>query len=494
MKTAKRFLCCLLCGYFLIHMTFCAFATSVDPEEDAQRRLSLPVESNDVLHWPTGPVVGAESAILMEANTGTILYAKNIDARLYPASTTKILTTLVAIENSDLSEMVDFSTEAVFSIERASSNMGMDVGQSITMEQCLYGILVYSANEVANAVGEHIAGSISGFVEMMNARATELGCTNSHFVTTNGLHDDNHYTSAHDLAIIAREFFKNETLAKISGTKYYKIEPTDTQPDLIELYTHNSLTNGKYDYDGYIGGKTGYTSIANQTLVSCAERNGIKLICVVMKEDSPSQFTDTIALFDYGFQNFKKMNISENEKNHIIDQSDFFKNDSSFFGNNESILSVDKTDFVVVPNDVTFSDLTSELAYDIKSNNDSVIANINYFYQGVPIGDAQVLLATDNNYTYDFKSPVVASDNVDTPTDKNIIFINVVKILFILLCIIAICLLLIFLRSFLKNYHFTIKRRRRMFKSKKVNIFKIWKENHDRRVRNRRLRNRWKHR
>ena len=137
-KTAKRFLCCLLCGYFLIHMTFCAFATSVDPEEDAQRRLSLPVESNDFLHWPTGPMVGAESAILMEANTGSILYAKNIDARLYPASTTKILTTLVAIENSDLSEMVDFSTEAVFSIERASSNMGMDVGQSITMEQCLW--------------------------------------------------------------------------------------------------------------------------------------------------------------------------------------------------------------------------------------------------------------------------------------------------------------------------------------------------------------------
>lgn len=497
MKTAKKFLCCLLCGYLLIHMSLCTFATSVDPEEDSQRRLSIPVESNEVVHWPAGPVVGAESAILMEANTGTILYSKNIDARLYPASTTKILTTLVAIENSDLSEMVNFSTEAVFSIERASSNMGMDVGQSITMEQCLYGILVYSANEVANAVGEHIAGSIDGFVDMMNARATDLGCTNSHFVTTNGLHDDNHYTSARDLATIAREFFKNETLAKISGTKYYKIEPTDTQPDLIELYTHNSLTNGKYEYDGYIGGKTGYTSIANQTLVSCAERNGIKLICVVMKEDSPSQFTDTIALFDYGFQNFKKMNISENEKNYIIEQSDFFKNDSSFFGNNESILSVDKTDFIVVPNDVTFDDLTSELTYDIKNNNDSVIAQINYFYQSVPIGNAKVLLAADQNSTYDFESPVVVSEetNADTPSDKNIVFINVIKILFILLCIIAICLLLIFFRSVLKNYNFSIKkRRRRMFKAQKINIFNRWKEKHERRVRNRRLRNRWKHR
>jgi len=496
MKPVKKLICCLLCGLLFLNINTSAYATTIDAEDDAQRRLSLTVESNEILHWPSGPTVGAESAILMEANTGTILYAKNINARLYPASTTKILTTLVAIENSDLSEMVNFSTEAVFSIERASSNMGMDVGQSITMEQCLYGILVYSANEVANAVAEHIAGSIDGYVDMMNTRAAEIGCTNSHFVTTNGLHDDNHYTSAYDLALIAKEFFKNETLAKISGTKYYKIEPTDTQPDLIELYTHNQLTNGKYDYEGYIGGKTGYTSVARQTLVSCAERNGLKLICVVMKEDSPSQFTDTIALFDYGFQNFKKMNISENEKNYIIDESDFFKNDSSFFGNNETIMSVNKNNFVVVPNDVDFPDLTSELTYDSENNEDSVVALIHYYYQGVPIGNAQVLLATDNYYSYDFESPVIESENypANNETDKNIIFINVVKIIFVILCLIVIFLFLIFLRSFLKSYNFSKKRHRTIFKTKKREFFRRWKEKHERKVRNRRLRNRWKHR
>ena len=194
--------------------------------------------------------------------------------------------------------------------------MGMDVGQSITMEQCLYGILVYSANEVCNAVGEHIAGSISGFVDMMNAKAAELGCTDSHFVTTNGLHDENHYTSPYDLATIARAFFSNETLTRIAGTSHYTIEPTATQPDLIDLYTHNKLTNNTYPYEGYIGGKTGYTSQAHQTLVSCAERNGMKLICVVMKEDAPAQFTDTIALFDYGFNNFSRVNVAQNETNY----------------------------------------------------------------------------------------------------------------------------------------------------------------------------------
>ena len=196
---------CLLC--LLTGQTTAVFATTdtaVDYDTDAAMRLEEPIDSNAIDSWPTGPVVGAEGAILLEANTGTILYAKNIHEHLYPASTTKILTTLVAIENADLNDMVEFSNDAVFSIERGSSNMGMDVGQSITMEQCLYGILVYSANEVCNAVAEHIAGSIPAYVDMMNAKAAELGCKDSHFVTTNGLHDENHYTSPHDLATIAR--------------------------------------------------------------------------------------------------------------------------------------------------------------------------------------------------------------------------------------------------------------------------------------------------
>lgn len=150
---------------------------TVDYSAEAEARKSLPVQTNQIENWPDGPAIGAEGAILMEASTGTILYAKNIDEKLFPASTTKILTALIAAENSDMNEDVTFSHDAVFSIERGSSNMGMDVGEVITMEQALYGLLVNSANESANAIAEHVGGSIDGFVDMMNDKAAELGCT-----------------------------------------------------------------------------------------------------------------------------------------------------------------------------------------------------------------------------------------------------------------------------------------------------------------------------
>lgn len=481
----KKFICYLLLFLLFFQSISSITVTATEYEEDAAKRLEEPIESNEIMSWPTGPVVGAQGAILFEANTGTILYSKNIHERLYPASTTKILTTLVAIENSKLSDMVEFSADAVFSIEQGSSNMGMDVGQSITMEQCLYGILVYSANEVANAVGEHIAGNTHKFVDMMNQKARELGCSNSHFVTTNGLHDENHYTSSYDLALIAQAFFKNETLSKIAGTRYYKIEPTDTQPDLIELYTHNQLTNGTYEYEGYVGGKTGYTTVAHQTLVSCAERNGMKLICVVMKEDSPSQFTDTIALFDYGFQNFQMVNVAENEKNYIISGSDFFENNNAIFGNNETILSINPNDYIVVPNHVDFSELSSQLTYDEGDSNETAIATISYSYQGIPIGSAQVELAKDTNYSYDFESPTINSlENSGNTSTQNIIFVNVVRVIGIVLGIVLFLILIIFLRSVCKNYHFARhKKQRHIFRLSRKERWKNWTENRNRKIR-----------
>ena len=163
---------------------FVSYATDYAAEEEARR--SLPIASNSYEEWPDGPAVGAAGAILMEAETGTILYEKNIHEHLYPASVTKILTCLIAIENCQMDETVEMSHEAVFSIPRDSSNIGMDEGEKITVEQCLYGILVGSANEVSNAIAEHVSGNIEDFVDLMNQRAKELGCEDSHFVTVNG--------------------------------------------------------------------------------------------------------------------------------------------------------------------------------------------------------------------------------------------------------------------------------------------------------------------
>ena len=422
------------------------------------------VDPSEIENWPMGPEVASQGAVLIEANTGTVLYSKNMNQRFYPASTTKILATLVAMEHAKLDEKVDFSTEAVFSIERGSSNMGMDVGQQITMEQCLYGILVYSANEVTNAVAEHVAGDIDTFVGMMNEKAAALGCSNSHFVTTNGLHDDMHYTTPYDLAQIGRAFFANETLAKMAGTRYYKIEPTDRQPDLIELYTHNKLTNNTYPYEGYVGGKTGYTTVANQTLISCAKRNGMTLICVVMSVDSPGQYTDTISLFDYGFNNFSRVNVAENETNYTLMNSDFFKKEGDIFGESETIMSIEPTDSIILPATIDFDMVESELNYvDDLSSPDSV-AVIDYSYEGMPLGNANIVLAQDQP-AYDFESPNIEADPGEGTEKGAVIFVNVAKTILIVLGVLVLILLLIFVGKYLKEFNFSIFRRRKyMFK------------------------------
>lgn len=443
----------------------------VDYAAEAEERKSLPIQTNEIENWPQGPQIGAEGAILMEVSTGTILYAKNIDEKLYPASTTKILTALVAIENAELNEDVSFSYEAVFGIEKGSSNMGMNVGEVITMEQCLYGILVYSANEVCNAIGEHIAGSIDGYVDMMNAKAAELGCTNSHFVTTNGLHDENHYTTPRDLATIACAFFSNQTLSKMADTAYYHIPPSPTQPDPNkDLWTHNSLTKGTYTYDGYIGGKTGYTSDSRQTLVSCAERDGMKLVCVIMKEESPNQFLDTIALFDYGFNNFQKLNISENETNYTINDADLFQTESDILFSGNPIVEISAQDCVVIPKTITFQDLTSTLSYETSNDegDSSLLATIRYQYQGQDVGSASISLTPSNFPAITDSIPDSSSSvpsDIALPSESksgSIIFINVLKVIGIILLILVVIIIVIITVAFCRNYNFARRRRSRL--------------------------------
>lgn len=440
---------------------------TVDYSAEAEARKSLPVQTNQIENWPDGPAIGAEGAILMEASTGTILYAKNIDEKLFPASTTKILTALIAAENSDMNEDVTFSHDAVFSIERGSSNMGMDVGEVITMEQALYGLLVNSANESANAIAEHVGGSIDGFVDMMNDKAAELGCTNSHFITTNGLHDDNHYTTPYDLALIAQAFFSNELLCKMASTKTYYIPQSPTQPDDdLYLNSHNQfLTNSRFSYEYYLGGKTGFTSIARQTLVSGAQKDGMRLICVIMKEESPNQFQDTLDLFQYGFDNFQLLNVSENETAYTVDNSDFFTTDNDIFGNSNPILSMNTRDCIVLPKTAVFSDAVSELSYDQAS--DVAIATISYSYQGVPVGTATVDLALDQSATYDFESPALVStqEPVEESPEEKVLFINVKRIIFWILGIAGVLILLILLFAFFNSYHFSERRRRRRRRS-----------------------------
>ncbi len=446
---------CLSIPFFLGNSLPAHASTFEEIQAEMESRKALPIQSNEIENWPDGPAVGAQSAIVIEANTGVILYSKNIHEKLYPASTTKILTCLIATENSSLDEMVTFSRDAVFSIEKGSSNMGIDAGEILPMEECLYGILVVSANEVANAVAEHVGGSMEGFAEMMNQKAAELGCLDSHFVNANGLHDENHYTSAYDLSIIARSFFQNELLTKIAGTPNHHFEATQTQPDDFILATHNKLVTGEYAYEGLIGGKTGYTNAARQTLVTCAERNGMKLICVVMKDESPNQFTDTIDLLNYGFNNFEIVNVAENETKFNIDNADFFQTNNDIFGSSKPILSLNKGSYLILPKTAVFKDTVSSISYDVEDENQ--IAKIDYTYNGIYVGNVTVDIATDTASPYDFDSPIEPLPEDETDSNENIIFVNIKKVLLFVLAAAGILILLFIVKSLLQNYSFARK-------------------------------------
>lgn len=256
--------------------------------------------------WPQGPEIAEETGILMEATTGQVLFDKEMDEIRYPASTTKIMTALLILENvKDLSQTVTFTDVITPDLAPGNSTINAQIGEQLTVEECLYGIMLASANEVCTQMAVYVAGSVENFVSMMNKRAAELDCENTHFVNANGLPDPNHYTTAHDLARILAEAIKNEDFCKISGSASYTIPPTNMTPYSRNLENSNALIKeGEYHYEGVIAGKTGHTEAAKNTLVTAASRDGMTLVCVVLRSDGENRFIDTVSLFDYGFNNF----------------------------------------------------------------------------------------------------------------------------------------------------------------------------------------------
>lgn len=268
------------------------------------------VATNSIEGWPKGPAVYGKAAILMDADTGAILYSKNTETKLYPASITKIMTCLLALENSRLTDRVTFSENAIWGIERDSSHIGIRIGEVLSMEECLYGLMLESANEVSIAIAEHVAGSTEAFADMMNEKAASLGCVNTHFVTPNGLHDDEHYTCAYDMALISRAAYRNETFRKLIATRTSKVGTTNRCGEVRWLNQHHKMLHeGEYYYPACTGGKTGFTDQALNTLVTFAEKDGLKLISVIMKSVSGQIYSDTTSLLNYGFGNFAHTDI-----------------------------------------------------------------------------------------------------------------------------------------------------------------------------------------
>ena len=358
-------------------------------ETEAAEQMAQEIQTNSLDGWPEGPAITAASAILMDADSGTILYGKNVHEQMYPASTTKLMTCLIAAENLNLSDNITFSESAISAVPADGSNIGMSVGETITVEQCLYGLMVGSGNECANALAEAVSGSIDAFVDLMNERAVQLGCTDSHFVNANGLHDDNHYTSAYDLALIAQAFFQNEVCLAIGNTASYQFTETDTQPDSFTLTNKHELITGEVSYSGIIGGKTGYTSQAHENLVTGCEQNGITLICVVMREDDPAQFDDTVTLFDYGYSNFIKTEAQDVIDGPGSEISDYLTMGMDLLGSSTPALSAAEGGEVIIPLDASKEDLTAVYASD---------NSISYYYggsDGVQVGTAVMMPSSE---------------------------------------------------------------------------------------------------
>jgi D-alanyl-D-alanine carboxypeptidase len=443
-------------------------ATFEQTREAAEARKLLPIESNQIEGWPAGPAIGAASAILYEANTGVILYAKNIHEPQYPASITKIMTGLLAIENANLSDTITFSRNAVVSIGWDSSNIGMNAGEAITMEQALYGLMVASANEVANAIAEHVGGDLDNFALMMTERAAELGALNTNFKNAHGLPDDDHYTSAYDMALITAAFFKNEMLAKIGNTRTYHFLATETQPDDFFISNKHRLINGEIPANCTIlGGKTGYTNASRQTLVTIAEKDGMRLICVILKEETPEQFNDTVLLFDYGFSNFQIVNVADNETRYTIGNASFFQTGNDIFGNSSPLLALNRNDYLVMPRTTEFPALSTDIVYTNRKGKTAAIAEITYTFSGTYLGRATIDYASENRSTYEFDSQMpVVTETEPAPDEKNVVFINVRRVIFVIVGIVLVAVLFFVFRAAIANYR--IKHRRRIIRKKRA--------------------------
>lgn len=293
-------------SYIMVCMLFLGMCV---PCEAAQTGTATASDANATTGFPQ---ITSTSAIIMDAQSGQIIYEKNSHTRQYPASITKIMTAYLAIKNGDLNSTITMSDAAVWGIDRSSSHIALDVGEEISMSDALYAVMLMSANEAAWAIAEQVSGSLENFVQLMNDTAQSLGCKDTHFTNANGLHDPDHYTTAYDMALITKEALTSKTFREYASETYHEIPPTNMNNETRYLTQGNRmmLSNSEYYYPACQGGKTGYTDDAGGTLVVWAEKNDMQLICVTMgAPDNATNYTDSIALFNYVFNNYSNTTL-----------------------------------------------------------------------------------------------------------------------------------------------------------------------------------------
>ena len=352
------------------------------------------------------PNIIADAAILIDSSTERILYSKNETKKMYPASTTKILTAVLTIENCNLNDTVIVPYEAIASIPSGYSVAALQAGEQLTVEQLLKVMLIHSANDAANVLAYHISGSLEEFANLMNNKVAELGLTNTHFTNPSGKHDENHYTTAYDLAIIMKYCMKNPTFRNLSSLKYCTIPATNKYDERVFNTTNELLiydnrdVASNYYYPYAIAGKTGYTTQAKNCLVSVSNKDDLELICVVLSvglypNNLSAKFVDTKTLFNYGYNNYTLRKLRD--KNAIATQIEI-SNGTKETRNLDLLLKDDITSLV------SQDDLETEFEPEIKIN-ENLYAPI---AQGQIVG--KIIYNIDN---VEYSSDLIASHSVE---------------------------------------------------------------------------------
>lgn len=418
-------------------------AEQLAAESERKEALETPSETDQLENWPAGPAVYAHSAIVMDMNSGAILYSKKAEEKHFPASITKLLTTLVALENAELTDKVTFSQASVDILNWDDAHIGMRPGEEISMKDALRAVLLASANEVSYAVAEstgitHLNGGYDTFIELMNTRAKELGCTNSHWVNPNGLHDEEHYTTAHDMALIASAVYQQKEFRNIMNILEYRIPPTNlVDEERVFQQNHKMLwPENAYYYEYCTGGKTGYTDQSGTTLVTMADNGELQLAAVVLQDYGVDAYTDTKAMMEYVFNNFTKVPLAELGVTETKDEIKSF---------------TDENAYVVLPKNLDTEKIKCEIKEDTKQNGTAV-----YTYEGQIIGKTKVLLKTNTN-----KKNIIrdedSKESKEEPVKSTKKVIIAAAVVVLLLVVIAIVL---FYRKYLRYKKWQEKQKR----------------------------------
>jgi D-alanyl-D-alanine carboxypeptidase (penicillin-binding protein 5/6) len=364
--------------------------------------------------WPLDTGCQSEAGIVMDLDSGAVLFAQNIHVQEYPASITKLLTALVVVENASMDEQVTFSHDAVYNVESGSGNkLQLEEGDVLSVKDCLYVMLLQSSNQAANALAEHVGGSREAFADMMNEKAASLGCRESHFVNPSGLNDPEQLTSAYDMAQIGAAVFGNPTLLEICSTTSATLPPTINNPNgRTYSMEHKLVVTGDSSDENYypsaVAGKTGYTSLAGQTLVTYAEQDGRRQVAVTLKSTQRTHYSDTKTILDFGFARFKNVSVAENETDYVTGEEPVTIGDETY---SPSDLYLDEKAVVTLPNDAKFSDADKYLQTEIPASHpEGAVARIIYTYNDRQIGVAWVYS------TKAASAPVSAEDGTDNET------------------------------------------------------------------------------